>query len=71
MNSACSLVGAGYRSDMAKRAEDYDPVVVLIDDDEPKMTIAEWLALIDSREPVDLGISAAELLAEAREAGEV
>ena len=35
------------------------------------MTFEEWLALLGERERVDLGISAAELLAEAREAGEV
>lgn len=55
---------------MAKRAEDHGPVIVPIDDEEPKMTFEEWLALIENDEPVDLGISAAELLAEAREAGE-
>ena len=63
----------GYRGVMAKRADDsaLDPIIRLIDDDRPRLSMKEWLALIDSREPVDLGISAAELLAEAREAGEV
>ncbi len=60
-----------YRCAMAKRAEDQDPVIVPTNDEEPTMTFEEWLALIDKDEPVDLGISAAELLAEAREAGEV
>ena len=35
------------------------------------MTLEEWHALLATREPVDLGMSAAILLAEAREAGEV
>lgn len=56
---------------MVRRAEEHDPAVVLINDEEPSMTFEEWLALIADDEPVDLGISAAELLAEARAAGEV
>ena len=35
------------------------------------MTFEEWLALIAEDEPVVLGISAADLLAEARAVGEV
>lgn len=30
------------------------------------MTMDEWLALLKTRDPVDLGVSAAELLAEVR-----
>lgn len=58
--------------DVAKPASgfDIDPVVVLIDDAEPTMTLAEWFALVDLDEPVELGVTAAQLLAEAREAGE-
>ncbi|MGQ0431874.1 MAG: hypothetical protein ACT452_05640 [Microthrixaceae bacterium] len=56
---------------MASRAENFDPVIVLIEDDEPTMTFDEWLARLAEREPVDLGTTAAELLAEARAAGEV
>ncbi len=46
-------------------------MIVLIEDIEPTMTFDEWRALLRTREPVVLGISAAELLEEAREAGEV
>lgn len=58
---------------MARPAEHFesDPVIVLIEDGEPTMTFEEWLDLIATDEPVDLGTSAAELLREAREAGEV
>ncbi len=56
---------------MASRAESFDPVVVLIEDEEPTMTFDGWLARLAEREPVDLSTSAAELLAEARAAGEV
>ena len=35
------------------------------------MTFEEWLELVATDEPVDLGTSAAELLAEARQSGEV
>lgn len=58
---------------MAESARSFesDTVVVPIDDAEPTMTLEEWFALVDLDEPVELGVSAAELLAEAREAGEV
>ena len=46
-------------------------MVVLIEDEEPSMTFEEWLELIAADDPVDLGTSAAELLREARGAGEV
>jgi hypothetical protein len=47
-----------------------DSVVVPIHD-EPTVTLEEWFALVDLDEPVELGVSAAQLLTEAREAGEV
>lgn len=56
---------------MATHADELDPVVVPIVDSEPTMTLHEWLAALDEREPVELGMSAAQLLAEARDAGEV
>jgi hypothetical protein len=58
---------------MARPAEHFeiDPVIVLIEDDEPTMTFEEWLDLVAADEPVDLGTSAAALLHEARETGEV
>lgn len=59
---------------MARPAEDFeiDPVIVPIEDEEPStMTFEEWLDLVATDEPVDLGTSAAELLAEARQSGEV
>lgn len=57
---------------MARLAERFenDPVIVLIEDDEPTMTF-DGLDVLATDEPVDLGTSAAELLREAREAGEV
>lgn len=62
-----------YAGPMARPAEHFesDPVIVLIEDEEPTMTFEEWLDLVATDEPVDLGTSAAELLREAREAGEV
>lgn len=58
---------------MARGADDFelDPAVVLIDDGAPSLTFEEWLALLGDDEAVDLGIAAADLLAEARERGEV
>ncbi|HUR24371.1 MAG TPA: hypothetical protein VMZ73_10920 [Acidimicrobiales bacterium] len=57
---------------MARRAEDLpeDPVLVLIEDDEPTMTFDEWLALLASDEPTDVDAGAAEILREIREHGE-
>lgn len=60
----------GYHFGVADPAAfEIDSVVVPIGE-EPTMTLDEWLALVDLGEPVDLGVSAADLLAEAREAGE-
>ncbi|MGH9184113.1 MAG: hypothetical protein ACRDZ9_09985 [Acidimicrobiales bacterium] len=58
---------------MARGAEDFelDPALVLIDDVAITLTFEEWLDLLGGDEPVDLGIPAVELLAEAREHGEV
>jgi hypothetical protein len=53
---------------MVKSAEDpaMDPVIRVIEDDRPRLSLGEWLERLRGDEPVDLGISAAELLAEAR-----
>jgi hypothetical protein len=68
-----ALLALGTLAGMARPAErfDNDPVVVLIEDEEPTMTFDQWLDLIAADEPVDLGTSAADLLREAREAGEI
>lgn len=57
---------------MARRAEDFsnDPALVLIKDDEPSMTVDEWLAMLDEDEPTDVDVSAAEILRDIREHGE-
>ncbi len=47
-----------------------DPVLVLIDDDEPTMTFDEWLASLALDEPTDVDVGAAEFLREIREHGE-
>ncbi len=47
-----------------------DPVLVLIDDDEPTMTFDEWLASLALDEPTDVDVGAAEILREIREHGE-
>ncbi|HWL43500.1 MAG TPA: hypothetical protein VNQ73_11200 [Ilumatobacter sp.] len=51
---------------MAKRADDLanDPVVVLIE--EPEGDVDEWLRSLRWGEALDLEVTAAELLAEAR-----
>lgn len=53
------------------RSFETDPVVVPIVDADPMMPLEEWFSLIDLDEPVELGTSAAQLLAEARQADEV
>ena len=45
--------------------------MVLIANDESPLTFGEWVKTIENDEPVDMGVSAAELLADARAAGEV
>lgn len=57
---------------MARGADDLpeDPVLVLIEDDEPTMTFDEWIATFASDEPTDVDAGAAEILREIREHGE-
>lgn len=57
---------------MARRAEDLpnDPVLVIIDEEEPMMTTEEWLALLATDEPTDVDADAAEVLRDIREHGE-
>lgn len=62
---------ATQHSVMNRLGGDCDPVIVPVDDRKLTMTFEEWLAVIDEDEPVDLGVSAAELLTDAREVGEV
>ena len=61
-----------YTVPMARRVEDLtnDPVLVLIEGDEPKLTTEEWLALLDEDEPTDVNANAAEILRDIREHGE-
>lgn len=58
---------------MARGAEDFElgPTIVLVDDVIPTLAFEKWLELLDEDEPVDLDLPAAELLAEARDHGEV
>jgi hypothetical protein len=59
---------------VVSRTEDLpDPAVVVVNPDEevtPEV-FREWLDLLQSGEPLHLGITAAQTLAEARAAGEV
>ena len=59
-------------SDMARPAEDLagDPMLAVIDDGKPEMTVEEWLATLDGLEPTDVDANAAEVLREIREHGE-
>ena len=60
---------------MAHRAEDQpvDPAVVVVnpDDDVSPAAFNAWLNQLQSGEPLNLGITAADTLAQARAAGEV
>lgn len=64
----------GYDCFMAKRADELDdPIVVPIEDDFSKLAddervrlTQEWLDSLRTEEPLDLGVTAAELLAEVR-----
>ncbi|MDQ3756583.1 MAG: hypothetical protein M3394_01880 [Actinomycetota bacterium] len=47
-----------------------DPVIVLIEDEEPSMSLEEWLALLDGDPPSDVDVRAAEVIREFREHGE-
>ena len=53
---------------VARRAEDVelDPIVVPIPGDAHEATIADWLRSLRRGEPTDLGMSAADLVAEGR-----
>lgn len=57
---------------MARRANDSpnDPVLVLIDDEEPTMTFGDWLTSLALDEPSNVDVGAAEILREIREHGE-
>jgi hypothetical protein len=56
---------------VASRAEDLDPVIIPIDAVDPTITLHEWFEFARADGRVDLGVSASELLAEARADGEV
>ena len=60
---------------MAHRADDqpFDPSVVVVnpDDEVTPATFTAWLDQLQRGEPIQLGVTAAETLAEARAAGEV
>jgi hypothetical protein len=47
-----------------------DPVIVLIEDEEPKITFEEWPALLEGDPPSDVDVGTAEILRELREHGE-
>ncbi len=57
---------------MARRADDLpdDPVLVLIDEDEPTVSFDDWLASLTLGDPIDVNVGAAEILREIREHGE-
>lgn len=56
---------------MARRAEDFelDPVVIPISDDAPTGSMADWLRSLVHDQPIELGVSGADLVAEARSEG--
>ena len=57
---------------MERRAEHLpdDPVLVLLDDDEPKGTFGEWLQLVTADGPTGSDAGAAEILRDIRDHGE-
>jgi len=57
---------------MALRLNDLpdDPVLVVIDEDEPVGTFDDWRALLAGDEPSDINADAAEILRDIREHGE-
>ncbi|HVF73979.1 MAG TPA: hypothetical protein VM938_02935 [Acidimicrobiales bacterium] len=55
---------------MTDAAVPNDPVIVLIEDDEPTLSFEEWLALLDGDEATEVDVGAAEILREFREHGE-
>jgi hypothetical protein len=44
-----------------------DPVIALIEDEEPAMTFEEWLTLLEGDPPTDVDAGAAEIIREFRE----
>jgi hypothetical protein len=61
-----------YSWSMARPADDLpnDPLLVVVDDEEPTMTFDDWLALLATDEPTEVDADAAEVLREIREHGE-
>ena len=57
---------------MVRRAEDApeDPVLVVIEDEEPTLTFDQWLALVGADEPSTVDADAADILRDIREHGE-
>ena len=57
---------------MAQHAHDApdDPVIVLVEDDEPAGSFDEWLALVVADGPSESDAGAAEILREFRDRGE-
>jgi hypothetical protein len=57
---------------MARRLEDLpdDPVLALIDDEDPSLSFDEWLALLGTDEPTEVDANAAAIVREIREHGE-
>ncbi|MCU1451316.1 MAG: hypothetical protein JWP02_3486 [Acidimicrobiales bacterium] len=57
---------------VAHRLEDLpdDPVLVVINEEEPVGTFDEWRALLAADEPSDINADAAEILRDIREHGE-
>ncbi len=62
---------------MARRAEDLPPTVVVIEDefstmadDEYRAALDRWLAELDAADPIDVEVSAADILRNIREHGE-
>ncbi len=47
-----------------------DPLIVLLDDDEPTGTLDEWLANLTLDEPTDVDVGAAAILREIRDCDE-
>ena len=70
------MIGTERRTVVAvvSRAEDMpDPAVMVVnpDDDVTPEAFRDWLDQLQSGEPLDLGVTAAQTLADARAAGEV
>jgi hypothetical protein len=47
-----------------------DPVIVVVGDEEPAMSLEQWLMLLEADEPTDVDAGAAEVIREIREYGE-